>query len=267
MSSSSSSPSNGLDTLDNALATTSVVKTANNTLRLPLPWKSKIFFARDPSCETRFRNFEKFVRYASSNIQAALSDSLIWISKISKGLRVSSGDAHMSDAGQSVRGKIFKVNTGRDCVFQNSYLNPFSAEEMLNIPAHSFKAPTFILTTFVSLKNLHTNIVLPRAIYFQFFSWTLFHSRPSVSFSSFLWSCRSTRLIYHSKYFWVHEREPHRCINETGNLAGEYTLKTRGKHARSALIQWSFHQMFTSNGSWNQAFLRCYSPNPVFRIF
>lgn len=76
----------------------------------------------------------------------------------------------MSDAGQSVRGKIFKVNTGRDCVFQNSYLNPFSAEEMLNIPAHSFKAPTFILTTFVSLKNFHTNIVLPRAIYFQFFS-------------------------------------------------------------------------------------------------
>ena len=139
-----------------------------------------------PPCETRFRNFEKFVRYASSNVQAAPSDSAIWISKISKGLRVSSGDAHMSDAGQSVRGKIFKVNTGRDCVFQNSYLNPFSAEEMLNIPAHSFKAPTFILTTFVSLKNLHTNIVLPRAIYFQFFSWTLFHSRPSVSFSSFL---------------------------------------------------------------------------------
>ena len=31
-----------------------------------------------------------------------------------------------ADAGQSVRAEIFRINSCGDCVFQNSYLNPFS---------------------------------------------------------------------------------------------------------------------------------------------
>lgn len=133
LSSMPSSSSNELDMLDNVTTREPLLKPSRNNMPLRLQLRencenflcARSFFVYRNG--TRFRNFrEIFERYAPSSIQAAPSDSPIWISKISKGLRVSSGDAHMSDAGQSVRGKIFKVNSGRDCVFQNSYLNPFS---------------------------------------------------------------------------------------------------------------------------------------------
>lgn len=134
LSSMPSSSSNELDMLDNVTTREPLLKPSRNNMPLRLQLRencenflcARSFFVYRNG--TRFRNFREICeRYASSSIQAAPSDSPIWISKISKGLRVSSGDAHMSDAGQSVRGKIFKVNSGRDCVFQNSYLNPFSA--------------------------------------------------------------------------------------------------------------------------------------------
>lgn len=125
--------------------------------------------------ETRFRNFReireiRIFEYSSWFISIARFEfqryRKVWGHRVgNEGTRTRS----KSDAGQSVRGKIFKVNSGRDCVFQNSYLNPFFRRGNVK---HSFKAPTFILTSFVSLKNSHTHMVLLRVTrtHFQFFS-------------------------------------------------------------------------------------------------
>lgn len=79
------------------------------------------------------------VSHKLSEICSNIVSGWIWISKISeihsiewyKEARRGSMDACTyirgpTDAGQSVRAEIFKINSGGDCFFQNSYLNPFS---------------------------------------------------------------------------------------------------------------------------------------------